>query len=548
MKLKKMSFRNFKSYSNILTDISFEDNSSLNLIIGENGTGKTSIAECATYLMYGKLENFNASDIPNRINKAFYGKIELDCDGHSVIIERGLNPGFFRVEIDGNVIDTAGKLNVQSMLEENYFKIPYSVFHNILVLEVDEVKSLLSMSAADKRNIIDKICGFTIYNKYKEFVKSDMKVIEDKLNANTASINTINSNLVQYERQIEEIKENSITKEELEELEAKINESKILKAKNDDMLRKLRAAGDQIKNVNYKKAGDYKILNNRVQEIEKKIAFIDKGKCPVCGSSLETEDFQKMRNELEVKRSELLTQMDQIKGIISSYRPKLIALEKKEKEITTENYRIPLADLQSDYKYKKTLKERGTTAVETLKEQLIADLGKLKEERQLLEKEKELMDFMTIMFGDTGGIKRYISNKYIPIINSIMKEMMDYMSLNYVITFDNNFDAEIVQNGMKIKYSTLSKGQKARVDFATIIAFVRFLKLQFGELNLLFLDELFSHVDINGMNDMIEILRNLSNDMKLNIYLIHHAKLENVMFDKVLQTKMKDGFSYLEIL
>ena len=168
MKLKKMSFRNFKSYSNVLTEISFDDTSSLNLIIGENGTGKTSIAECATYLLYGKLENFTSADIPNRINKAFYGKIELDCDGHEVIIERGLNPGLFKVQIDDEVIDTAGKLNVQSMLEENYFKIPYSVFHNILVLEVDEVKSLLSMSVSDKRNIIDKICGFTIYNKYKE--------------------------------------------------------------------------------------------------------------------------------------------------------------------------------------------------------------------------------------------------------------------------------------------------------------------------------------------------------------------------------------------
>ena len=113
MKLKKMSFRNFKSYSNVLTEISFEDTSSLNLIIGENGTGKTSIAECATYLLYGKLENFNASDIPNRINKAFYGKIELDCDGHQLIIERGLNPGLFKVQIDDNLIDTAGKLNVQ---------------------------------------------------------------------------------------------------------------------------------------------------------------------------------------------------------------------------------------------------------------------------------------------------------------------------------------------------------------------------------------------------------------------------------------------------
>ncbi len=543
-----MSFRNFKSYSNILTEISFEDNSSLNLIVGENGTGKTSIAECATYLLYGKLENFTAADIPNWINKAFYGKIELDCEGHEVIIERGLNPGLFKVQIDGTVVDTAGKSNVQTMLEDNYFKIPYSVFHNILVLEVDEVKSLLSMSAADKRNIIDKICGFTIYNKYKEFAKSDMRNIEDRLNSNSASIRTISSNIIQYENQIEEIKENSVTQEELNELITKINEAKEIRVKNDDMLRKLRAAGDQLKNVNYKKASDFNILKNRVQEIEKKIAFIDGGKCPTCGSSLETEDFQKMREDLVKKKEECLTQMEQIKEIINTNKPKLIKLENKEREIKLDNNRIPLADLQSDYKYKMTLKERGTATVENLKSRLMSDLDSLNEEKKLLEKEKELMDFLTIMFSDSGGIKRYISNKYIPIINNLMTEMIQYMGLNYTITFDNNFDAKIVKNGMTIKYATLSKGQKARVDFATIISFVRFLKLQFGELNLLFLDELFSHVDINGMNDMIEILRNLSNDMNLNIYLIHHAKLENIMFDKVLQTKMIDGFSHLEYL
>ena len=548
MKLKKMSFRNFKSYSNVLTEISFDDTSSLNLIIGENGTGKTSIAECATYLLYGKLENFTSADIPNRINKAFYGKIELDCDGHEVIIERGLNPGLFKVQIDDEVIDTAGKLNVQSMLEENYFKIPYSVFHNILVLEVDEVKSLLSMSASDKRNIIDKICGFTIYNKYKEFVKSDLKAIDDKLNANIASIRTINSNLIQYDRQIEEIKNNSVTQEELEELVSKINEAKSIRAKNDDMLRKLRAAGDQIKTVNYKKVSDYNLLKNKVQEIEKKIAFIDKGKCPTCGSSLETEDFQKMREKLVANKGEIEKQMEQIKEIINGAKPKLIALEKKEKEINADNYKIPLADLQSDYKYKATLKERGTSAVEGLKTKLMEDLEALNNEKELLEKEKILIDFLALMFSDTGGIKRYIANHYVPIINDLMKNMMDYMDLNYTITFNDNFDAEIIQNGMKIKYATLSKGQKSRVDFATIISFVKFLKLQFGELNLLFLDELFSHVDINGMNDMIDILRNLSNDMKLNIYLIHHAKLENIMFDRVIQTKKTDGFSRIEYL
>ena len=548
MKLKKMSFKNFKSYSNIMTEISFGDNSSLNLIVGENGTGKTSIAECATYLLYGKLENFTAADIPNRINKAFYGKIELDCDGHEVIIERGLNPGLFKVQIDGEVVDTAGKSNVQTMLEDSYYKIPYSVFHNILVLEVDEVKTLLSMSAADKRNIIDKICGFTIYNKYKEFAKADMKTIDEKINANLASIRTIGSNLLQYERQIEEIKNNEVSQEELEEILAKINESKELKAKNDAMLNRLRSAGDQLRNANYKNVSDINILKNHIQEIDKKIAFIDKGKCPTCGSSLETEDFQNMREKLVAKKEELNERIRQIQVIIDGVKPKLTKLSDNEREIMLDNNKIPLADLQSDYKYKKTLKERGTTAIEGLREKLLEDLQVLKEEKDLLDKEKNLMDFLTTMFSDNGGIKRYISNKYIPIINTLMTEMIQYMGLNYTITFDNNFDAEIVQNGMKIKYHTLSKGQKARVDFATIISFVKFLKLQFGELNLLFLDELFSHVDINGMNDMIDILKNLSNDMNLNIYLIHHAPLENVMFDRVLQTKMTDGFSRIEYL
>lgn len=548
MKLKKMSFRNFKSYSNILTEISFEGTSSLNLIIGENGTGKTSIAECATYLLYGKIENFTAADIPNWTNKSFYGKIELDCDGHEVVIERGLNPGLFKVQIDGEAIDTAGKANVQSMLEDNYFKIPYTVFHSILVLEVGEVKSLLSMSTADKRNIIDKICGFTIYNKYKEFAKTDMKMLDEKRSANDASIRTINANLIQYERQIEEIKEHTVSQDELDDLVKKIEEAKIIKAKNDDMLRKLRAAGDQIKSINYKKAGDFNILKSKVQEIEKKIAFIDVGKCPTCGSSLETEDFQNLRDELVKKKEECVTQMEQIKQIITGYKPKLIALENKEKSIMSENFKIPLADLQSDYKYKKTLKERGTESIDGLKTRLLEDLEKLKEEKAYLEKQKELMDFITVMFSE-GGIKRYISNKYVPIINSLMEEMMDYMNLNYVIRFDNNFDAEIFKNGLKIKYMTgLSRGQKDKVDFAAIISFVKFLKLQFGELNLLFLDELFAHVDIKGMNDMIEIMRSLSVDMNLNIYLIHHAPLQNIIFDKVIQTKMTDGFSRIEYL
>ena len=190
MRLKKISWRNFKSYSNILTEIPFTNNSSLNLIIGENGTGKSSISEVITYTLYGKIDNIKNSDIPNRINKNFYSKIELDCDGHELIIERGLNPSIFEIHIDGKRIDTAGKTTVQQMIEENYLKIPYSVWINTVMLSINDFKSLISLNAADKRNIIDKIFGFTIYNQLGKLTKDELKGIESLMYETEGSLRT----------------------------------------------------------------------------------------------------------------------------------------------------------------------------------------------------------------------------------------------------------------------------------------------------------------------------------------------------------------------
>ena len=181
MKLKKICWRNFKSYSNAMTELTFTDNPSLNLIVGTNGTGKSSIADCIIYALYGKIDGTNNSDIPNRINKNFYVKIELNCNGHEIIIERGLAPSLFTVTIDGNVVDTAGKNNVQSMLEENYYKIPYSVFKNTLILSINDFKSLVDLNPADKRNIIDKIFGFTEYNLMLKLIKEDIKSLDSSL-------------------------------------------------------------------------------------------------------------------------------------------------------------------------------------------------------------------------------------------------------------------------------------------------------------------------------------------------------------------------------
>ena len=89
-----------------MTELVFNNDPSLNLIVGTNGTGKSSIADCIIYALYGKIDGTNNSDIPNRINKNFYVKIELDCNGHEIIVERGLAPSLFTVTIDGSDYDS----------------------------------------------------------------------------------------------------------------------------------------------------------------------------------------------------------------------------------------------------------------------------------------------------------------------------------------------------------------------------------------------------------------------------------------------------------
>ena len=69
-----------------MTEMDFSSKSSMNLIVGDNGCGKSSIAEVITYLLYGRLEDFTASEIPNRINKNFYGKIDINCGSHNILL------------------------------------------------------------------------------------------------------------------------------------------------------------------------------------------------------------------------------------------------------------------------------------------------------------------------------------------------------------------------------------------------------------------------------------------------------------------------------
>ena len=468
MKLKKISWKNFKSYSNSMTELVFNNDPSLNLIVGTNGTGKSSIADCIIYALYGKIDGTNNSDIPNRINKNFYVKIELDCNGHEIIVERGLAPSLFSVTIDGDIVDTAGKNNVQLMLEENYYKIPYSVFKNTLILSISDFKSLVDLNPSDKRNIIDKIFGFTEYNLMMKLIKEDIKSLDASISLNEGSLKTATNSIANYEKQLQELKNNEVSQEEIDELTEKINEAKKIKTTNEENIKKLDDVRKKLDKQSVEKNMDIRDLKRKIEDNKKKIKLIDLKKCPTCGSSLDTDEFHKEREKLIQENESCENTISELTSIINDLTNKMRAVDSKKNIFVDAISKSKLMDLVSDFKYKVSLKKNNSQPLLNLKESLDQQIIQLNEEKEVLDKRKMVYDCVMQILGD-GGIKEYIASKYIPTINQIISEMMEFMGINYNVIFDKTFKATITSNGYNVTYNSLSTGEKKRIDFATVV-------------------------------------------------------------------------------
>ena len=179
MRIDYIEFKNFASYGNQKQRIDFlKEGSELFLTLGKNGDGKTTIANAIIYALYGKVEGVKLADLPNRINKELHVKIGLQCGTMFIEIERGISPNKFSVLINGVEFDKAGKKSVQEYLEDEVFGIPYHVFKNIIILSVNDFKSFLTMSNQDKKQIIDRMFGFSILNDMQRQIKDERRDIK----------------------------------------------------------------------------------------------------------------------------------------------------------------------------------------------------------------------------------------------------------------------------------------------------------------------------------------------------------------------------------
>lgn len=552
MKIKRVEFKNIASYGNRVQVIDFEEEkSNLYLILGGNGSGKSTVAKVITYLCYGKVEGASLKDLPNRVNGNLWGKIWLESKGNTLEIERGIDPGIFTLKINGEDYDVAGKANLQDFLETEIYEIPYHVFKNVIILSVNDFKSFITMSPYDKKRIIDKIFGFSIINEMAESVKEKRKGIIEEIRTYENEINTLNESIGSVYDKIEQI----------EILTAEKDASKIKQLKVDlialnENRKKLNSFTETTKinlekldSESRNKSDDYSTLKNKISSINQDLKLFKNSTCPTCTAPLTSDFHLDIKKEKEIVLVSLTEQYESVKTAYDDSVIKLNDLRSKGRQIHVKAGQLETQMDNIKSKLIELANETDSDSSLNLK-QLVKDFNIRKTDKTSNKLKTEGEDYyLTILENLLGedGIKNLAVRSILPSFNNHILLMGREMGIPFGIRFNEKFFCTLHHLGTEISPKTLSTGERKKIDFVIIMALMKMIKVRFPSLNILFLDEIFSSVDHGGVHHIIQILHDTIQDLGINTFVINHTVLPSEYFDKKLEISKDTGFSEFTI-
>jgi len=511
----------------------------------------SSISQVITFGLYGKLDGKKLKDIPNRINGNAWVKITLDSNGSEVVVERGLEPSIFRLYINGIEYDQAGVRSVQDYLSEDILEIPYYVFNNTISLSINDFKSFIKMSSQDKRSIIDKIFGFHVLNQMRDLLKDENRKIRDvmeNLSGRLSSVeSTIQNSLNEMENLASQIEQESTSKKE--ELQKSLQTFEGLQTIHNQKTEEFRDLESQLQSEISNTNRMVIESRTKLQETQKKIKLYELDQCPTCQSSLDSEFHHCIKDGLISDQSSVSSWLEESNSLLSSLKEREREMSSTKKDIMDKGRKIEIKINEIKRDLESLNQSSSDLQVQSL--QRIVDNLNLEREKMEIDtfKSQERNNWLKTLDEILGekGVKQMAIRTILPSLNSEILELLSKMHLDYQVIFDEEFNATIYHMGVEIPTQTLSTGEMKKVDFIVLIAIMKLMKMKFSSINLLFLDELFSSVDPDGVHSILRILRSVCKDLGLNIFVINHAPMPHEIFDWKLEVTKANNFSSISI-
>ena len=488
MIIKKVQLENYRSHSN--TTVEFTKG--VNLILGKNGRGKTSILEAISTVM------FNTKDRSGKETGKSYikfgeksSKVDIDFianDGR----EYNLKTEFFKTkpkkqtlkdmigsEYDGDIQEKLEELcGIKKGFEETY--------ENIVIAKQNEFINIFKAKPKDREEIFNKIFNTQIYKEmYDSFLKEAVDKYKSEKENLDSKINSLKENMEDKEQITNFLKEEKEVEKKLQDrfkninvvsknLENEIKDYETTEIELNNLIKNIKDEENKIKKylnilkeniIEAKQAKKSKIIVKETEkpyleylEIENRLKVLRENLDNLLEEQKLNIKYQNNIEKLELSNKNLKVDISNLEENISKNSEKKENLEseisslkikEEDLDLKLKKYINLLDELEKleNFKDKKLEdKLKKTTEIDILKKELVSkndlfkiinieELGKKLSDFQELEKELKLLDEQKIIFEtEIKTLKKSskeLSDKICPFLNEKCQNLEDKEAEDY---------------------------------------------------------------------------------------------------------------------
>ena len=553
---KKLTFSNFLSAGNQPVSIDL-DETKTTLVHGTNGSGKSTILDALTYVLFNK--PFRRINLPQLINtqnrKGLRVEVEFKIGNNHFLICRGMKPRLFEVYKNEQIIESkANDRDNQAFLEQSILKLSYKSFTQVVILGSSNFIPFMQLPPVGRRECVEDFLDIKVFSTMALLARDRMRGLRESVNTRKGDIGNQEFKVDLQEQKVQDMSRRS--GDELNQARHKIDGYEKL---IDELKEEVLQVTEKIKNLS---VGDphtkgremYSVISKLESKIDRlsreNVFFNSNDSCPTCNQPID-EAFKKKTVVYN------LTEVDRYtEGIEEAQRylekVELVLDELKEFQLTSfqhqtkiDSYRGSIKDLED-----KILElDMDTSSIDKEEGKLIQmkeNVGTMRTEY-----ENELSDFnnyeIVLELLRDSGVKAQIIKKYLPAMNQFIRKYLTELDLPIHFRLDEEFN-ETVSSPLHqdFSYASFSEGQKSRIDLALMLTWREIGALKNSvTTNLLILDEVFSSsLDDVGKDNLLRILRYKLPDNQ-RIIVVDHTLSDSFKekFDRNIEVSLNGGFS-----
>jgi DNA repair exonuclease SbcCD ATPase subunit len=542
-----------------------------------NGSGKSTIPNVILWALFGRtMHSANPGDavINHFIGKDCWVKITLK-NGDSITRTRGLkghNELLYTKNGEENTLST--NKNLQQLLNKD-LQLDWELFTSSAFF-TQYSKSWLEMADNNRKKALERILRVDRFTFYATAAKSSAEKVDAKLSKINIKIESAKARIAKATTQIErntQLRDNfeGSKTDRIRSIQASVdvNQQKadVIKIPDLDKITQIWEVYTRINDKIEAMKNDQndilrktKLVESTINDLKSKAASWKNKKGKQCLSCMQDIDESHIQQHIEPLITQQATEEATLNGLLAEKSKLTQNISATESKLAERKPKVTLREAKSIIDEKNQLlklinrdlehitkieneQNPYTSSLDDLENSIIEDQTIIIDSTQEKEQQELLYRHYTYLskaYSERNKIKSYVFKEHIPFINQRLNHYLDMLNLDIKVNLTENLGLDSNMWG----YDFQSGGERKRTDVAFMLAAFDFHEAMYGrQCNVLVLDEVDGRMDDDGIDGLIDIIKQELSRKAETILIISHRNQMHDVFDKEIKVTKSNNYS-----